>query len=207
MTGETTDVDPVCGWGSPVTFCDFGRGDKVLDVGCGSDIDVSLAGGKVGRSGRVIGVDLAEALSGDLPVADASVDWVVANCIISLSPDRPRVFVEIARVLKPGGQARLADIVAEGLPDWVRRGRALHNSCIRGAGSEADYLAGLRNAGLCHVAVGGRHVYDRTQLVELTFSGARAPRSGGDIVNALVGRVWSAYFSAAKPTTTKEDVK
>jgi hypothetical protein len=70
-----------------------------------------------------------------------------------------------------------------------------------------DYLAGLRDAGLCHVAVGGRHVYDRTRLLELTSSGAHAPGSGDDIVNALVGRVWSAYFSAAKPATIKEDLK
>ena len=167
-----------CGWASPVTFRDLGDGGVVLEIGCGTSVGP---------------------LDGDLPVPDASVDGVVSNCVFSVSPDRSRTFAEIARVLRPGGRLGAVDIVAEDVPDWVRTSHALTDSCVRGAGREADYIAGLRSAGLGQVAVGGRYVHDRGELGRLTFGGPLPLLAEGDIVDALIGRVWSAYFSATKP--------
>ena len=102
------------------------EGDVVLDLGCGAGIDLLVAAKKVGATGRVIGVDMTDAMIDKaraniaeaglenvevrksiiekLPVEDNSVDWVISNCVINLSPDKPKVFAEIARVLKPGGR-------------------------------------------------------------------------------------------------------
>ena len=109
-------------------------------------------------------VEVRKGLIEDLPVDDASVDWVISNCVINLSPDKPAVFAEIARVLKPGGRMLVSDIVVEDLPDWVRENKALYSACVAGAISESDYVAGLRAAGLADVEVRDRLVYDAGQL-------------------------------------------
>lgn len=209
------------GCGSPVMFSDLAPGDVVLDLGCGAGIDLLIAAAKVGPTGLVIGVDMTDAMIAraraniaaaglvnievrkgiieELPVADGSVDWVISNCAINLSPEESRVFAEIARVLKPGGRMRVADVVAEVLPDWIRHSDVLYDSCIAGAITEEDYVAGLRDAGLSDVSVGGRHVCDRDELVGLA---ADVPSSSADadrVADAVVGRVWSVYFSASKP--------
>jgi SAM-dependent methyltransferase len=209
------------GCGSPVTSSHLDPGDVVLDLGCGAGIDLLLAASKVGPAGRVIGVDMAGAMirrarsniaaAGldnvevhpgtieNLPIADGSVDWVISNCVINLSPEKSRVFAEVARVLKAGGGMRVVDIVAETLPEWVRHNDMLYDSCIAGAISEMDYVAGLRDADLTDIALGGRYVYDRDQLVALG-AGALASSADADrLANALVGRVWSVYISARKP--------
>jgi arsenite methyltransferase len=214
------------GCGNPVTVSDLQPGDVVLDLGCGAGLDLLLATRKVGPRGRVIGVDMTEAMleraranvaaAGldnvdlrqgiieDLPVADQSVDWVMSNCVINLSPNKPRVFDEIARVLKPGGRMRVADIVAEDIPEWIRQNDDLYDSCVAGAISEADYVAGLRNAGLTDVSAGDRYVYDLEQL-DSVASGPRAScTEASRAADALVGRVWSVYFSARKPQQPKE---
>src|SRR5579862_767261 len=114
------------GCGNPVAFAGLNEGDVVLDLGSGAGIDLMMARRRVGPSGRVIGVDMTDAMIErarasitregyenvevrrgiieDLPVDPASVDWVISNCVINLSPEKPRVFAEIARVLRPGGR-------------------------------------------------------------------------------------------------------
>jgi ubiquinone/menaquinone biosynthesis C-methylase UbiE len=108
--------------------------------------------------------EIREGLIEDLPVEDASVDWVISNCVINLSPDKPAVFAEIARVLKPGGEMLVSDMVVEALPAWVRENKALYSACVAGAVSEADYIAGLEAAGLGGVEVRDRLVYDNAQV-------------------------------------------
>lgn len=211
------------GCGNPIAFTDISEGDVVLDLGCGAGSDLLQASRRAGLTGRVIGVDMAEAMIDfarrnlasadainaevrrgileDLPVTDSSVDWVISNCAINLSPNKPQAFLEIVRVLKPGGRVSIADIVAEELPDWVLRSDALFDSCIAGAISEDNYLAGLRGAGLSAVSAVGRYVYDRDQLIELgATSRPRLSPDGGALAEALLGRVWSCHFSATKPT-------
>jgi SAM-dependent methyltransferase len=209
-----------CGCGSPVAASDMQPGDVVLDLGCGTGLDLLLAAKKVGPKGRVVGVDMTAAMLDraratvteaglhnvhlrkgiieDLPVGDQSVDWVISNCVINLSRNKLRVFDEIARVLKPGGRMRVADIVAEDLPDWIRRRDDLYNACVAGAISEADYVVGLRRAGLTDVSVGNRYVYDKQQLGSLIVGEAASSTEANLVADALVGRVWSLSISAGK---------
>ncbi len=224
------------GCGNPLAFSEVKEGDVVLDLGSGAGIDILLAGRKVGPTGRVIGIDMTDemiakarqniARSGmtqvevrkgiieDLPVESSSVDWVISNCVINLSPEKPRVFAEIARVLKPGGRMLVSDIVVEELPDRLRKDQGLYGSCIAGAISEEAYLAGLRRAGLMDVEVRERIVYDVGQLEALIGSelagknkqggcGCSSTSAGGssaaDIARSIVGKVWSAKIYARKP--------
>lgn len=211
---------PSFGCGSPVTLSDIQPGDVLLDLGCGAGLDLLLAAEKVGPTGRVLGVDMTDEMIGaaranaaaagfdnievrrgvveDLPVADESVDWVISNCVINLSPQKPRVFAEIARVLRPGGRMRVADIVVEDIPDWVRHNARLFDSCIAGAISEAAYVAGLRDAGLAELRVDSHYVYDRNQLAAIVAGTADATVDTFQAADELVGRVWSVYISATR---------
>ncbi len=145
-------------------------------------------------------------------MADASVDWVISNCVINLSPEKERVFAEIARVLRPGGRLRVSDIVAEGLPEALRESATAVSACLGGAISEADYCAGLRAAGLVDVEVPERLVYAASQLEDMvcdlgdgapaaTGCGCGTPDSGvaKRLAGAVAGKVWSARFQARKP--------
>lgn len=220
------------GCGNPLAFSGLREGETVLDLGSGAGLDLIIAGKMVGPAGHVIGVDMtdemieratanlaaaglanAEVRKGiieDLPVESGSVDLLISNCVINLSPEKERVFREIARVLKPGGRMRVSDIVAEDLPEWARRSLTLYSSCIAGAIPEADYLEGLRAAGLVDAEVQERQVYDAQQMEALTSadSGCCEPSADGGcgcgpasdiVVRELVGKVWSAKFSARKP--------
>lgn len=226
------------GCGNPVAFSEMREGEAVLDLGCGAGIDLLLAAKKVGPGGRVIGVDMTEEMLAkarvnlkaagveayaevrqgiieELPVEDGSVDWVISNCVINLSPEKSRVFAEIARVLKPGGRMLVSDIVAEEFPEQLRGDLNLYAACIAGAVSEAEYLEGLQGAGLEQVEVRDRMVYDAEQLDALIgFDGAggccgtsgccgggkaKKPRSGAGLSEQLAGKIWSARVFARKP--------
>ena len=180
------------GCGNPLALAGLRPGDVVLDLGSGAGIDLLLAARLVGPEGRVIGVDMTgemvararanaaaagfatidvrQGIIEELPVEDSSVDWVISNCVINLSPEKDRVFAEIARVLRPGGQMLVSDIVAESLPEEIRSLPAAYSSCIAGAISEADYVAGLRTAGLTDVEVRDRLIYDAGQLASFVTS-------------------------------------
>lgn len=209
------------GCGNPLAFAEVKAGDVVLDLGSGAGIDLIIAAKKVGPTGRVIGVDMTDAMverarkniaaSGlchievrkgtieALPVDSGSVDWVISNCVINLSPEKPRVFAEIARVLRPGGRLRVSDIVVRELPEALRRHPALYASCIAGAISEEAYVAGLREAGLADVEVRERLVYDTDQLAALAASEAGDAGETTSLARAAAGNVWSAIFVARKP--------
>lgn len=215
------------GCGNPLAFSGVREGDVVLDLGSGAGLDVLIAAAKVGPSGRAIGVDMtdemiararaniaetgatnAEIRKGiieEMPVEDGSVDWVISNCVINLSPEKPRVFAEIHRVLKPGGRFSISDIVAADLPDWVERSVGMYSACIAGAIDEGRYLQGLRDAGLEDVEVTDAVVYDSDQMRALVESGAVPLPDclpGGFLeagLSALEGKVWSIEVSGRKP--------
>jgi arsenite methyltransferase len=158
------------GCGNPQAIAALKAGETVLDLGSGGGFDCFLAARQVGDSGRVIGVDMtpemvskarANAVKGgypnvefrlgeieNLPVADNAVDVIISNCVINLSPDKPRVFAEAFRALKPGGRLAVSDVVATAvLPDEVKRDMALYSGCMAGASLIGDLEAALRNAG------------------------------------------------------------
>jgi arsenite methyltransferase len=171
------DADLGLGCGNPTALAGLRSGETVVDLGSGGGIDCFIAARNVGPSGRVIGVDMtpemidrarraAAAGSGygnvefrlgeieNLPVADAVADAVISNCVVNLSPDKPRVFREAFRVLKPGGRMMVSDIVLRGpLPEAVRKNVELWAGCVAGAMLLEDYLAAIRAAGFSDVTV------------------------------------------------------
>lgn len=162
--------------GNPTATANLRPGEVVVDLGSGGGLDVFLASKKVGPQGRVIGSDMtpamierarANAAAGrytnvefyqstidNIPLPDASVDCVISNCVINLAPDKPAVFREIARVLKPGGRFAVSDIALKGeLPEAIAKSLAAYVGCIAGAIRIDDYCAGLLAAGFEHVEI------------------------------------------------------
>ena len=168
------------GCGNPTAVAELREGETVLDLGSGGGIDVILSARRVGDSGRAYGLDMTdemlelarrnadeagvgnvEFLKGyieDVPLPDASVDVVISNCVINLSPDKPSVFAEIARVLRPGGRVGVSDIVAaDHLTPDQRAERGSYVGCIAGALSFAEYDRELRHAGFEDIQVQATH--------------------------------------------------
>ena len=212
------------GCGNPLAFAGVEPGQVVLDIGSGAGIDCLLAAERVGPAGRVIGVDMtsemlrrAEANAAAagftnvefrlgeaerLPVADTSVDWIISNCVINLSPDKPAVFREMHRVLREGGRLLVADVVAEELPEPVRADLTAWSSCLAGAISEREYVAGLEAAGFVDVRVVSRLPYEAGQIAALAGVPEAACGCGaasGVQAEDLAGKVWSASFAARRP--------
>ncbi len=218
------------GCGNPLALAELREGDTVLDLGSGAGIDLLLAAKLVGPRGKVIGVDMTDAmiqraranaaaagltnvdvLEGiieDLPVESGTIDFVVSNCVINLSPEKHRVFAEICRVLKTGGRFSISDIVAEPMPEWIKTEGLLYSACISGAIPEPEYLAGLRAAGLVDIAIRDRLTYDASQLAGLLDSvdgggcccGSKSlPKDQVErICNALAGKVASIRVTGRK---------
>jgi len=219
------------GCGNPVALAEIREGDTVLDLGSGAGIDLLLAAKLTGPKGKVIGVDMTsamidraranaaaagltnvEVLEGiieDLPVESESVDFVVSNCVINLSPEKQRVFAELHRVLRTDGRFSISDIVAEPMPDWIKAEGLLYSACISGALPEEEYLAGLRAAGLVDVEVRDRLTYDASQLAGLLDSEAGGGCCCGSetlpkdqlhrVTEALAGKVASIRVVGRKP--------
>jgi len=160
--------------GNPTAFASLRPGETVVDLGCGGGLDVFLAAAKVGPAGRAIGIDMTpemlalaranaakagltnvefhQATIDRLPLADASVDCVISNCVINLAADKPAVFREIARVLKPGGRLAVSDIaLKQPLPPEVGNDLMAYVGCIAGAILIEEYHRGLADAGFAHV--------------------------------------------------------
>ena len=164
-------IDSFAGVGYYFDLAELTAGESVLDLGSGSGMDTFVAALKVGPAGRVTGVDMTDAqrlkaerlrdasailnvtyLKGyieSLPFESAAFDAVISNGVINLSPDKPKVFQEVARVLKPGGRLALADIVTEAqLPDGIACNSTLWAACIGGAMQQDDYRSAIEGAGL-----------------------------------------------------------
>ena len=182
------------GCGSPTAVAGLAEGEVVLDLGSGGGIDVLLSALKVGPEGRVYGLDMtpemlelakenqreagadkAEFLHGDMedvPLPDASVDVVISNCVINLSPDKPAVFREAFRVLKPGGRLAVSDIVTQGrFTPEERANMVAWTGCITGAEDVADYVAAIRDAGFSHVSVQDKAFPEEELAYEMVTDG------------------------------------
>ena len=164
------------GCGNPVALASLKEGQTVLDLGSGGGFDCFLAAKRVGKNGKVIGVDMTpemldkareNARKGkyenvefrlgeieNLPVADEKVDVVISNCVINLSPNKKRVFEEAFRVLKPNGKIMVSDIVLlKNLPDIIRRNVQAYIGCLSGAEMKTKYLQTIRDAGFEQVKI------------------------------------------------------
>jgi SAM-dependent methyltransferase len=193
------------GCGDPVTIASLNAGETALDLGSGAGMDCFLAARQVGEAGHVIGVDMTPAMLDKananktrlgaenvefrkghieaLPVEDNTVDVVMSNCVINLSPDKAAVFQEAFRVLKPGGRLAVSDIVTEGSFNESQRADAAQwAACVTGAIDAADYVAHITAAGFVDVAVVDKSDSDLDGMV------ADGPR------------VYSARVTARKPT-------
>ncbi|HEU4723656.1 MAG TPA: arsenite methyltransferase [Candidatus Eisenbacteria bacterium] len=174
--GLPEGADLGLGCGNPLAHAAAKPGETVLDLGSGAGIDAFIASREVGPTGRVIGVDMtasmisrarANAVKGgfpnvefrlgeieNLPVADGTVDLVISNCVVNLSPDKSRVFRETLRALRPGGRAVLSDLVLVGpLPESVRNSVEAYVGCVAGASMKDEYVALMREAGFEKVEV------------------------------------------------------
>jgi SAM-dependent methyltransferase len=187
------DANLGLGCGNPAALAGLRAGETVLDLGSGAGIDCFLAAAKVGPSGRVIGVDMTPEMldrarenarkSGaknvefrlgeieNLPVADDSVDVIISNCVINLSTDKPRVFREAFRALRPGGRMIVSDLVLrKPLPDAIRRSVEAYVACIAGALIKDDYLGAIRAAGFADVSVVSEEVFPAELVLEDTLA-------------------------------------
>jgi arsenite methyltransferase len=181
------------GCGNPVALASLKKGETVLDLGSGPGLDCFLAANKVGKTGKVVGVDMTpemiekareNARKGkygnvefrlgeieNLPVADNFVNAVISNCVINLVPDKKRVFRETFRVLKPGGRLMISDLVLlKELPDFIKNSVKAYIGCLSGAIMKADYLNAIKAAGFREVKI-----VDETHFpIELMGSDATA---------------------------------
>jgi SAM-dependent methyltransferase len=221
LPNTVTDISLGCG--NPTAIANLKPGETVLDLGSGGGIDCFLAAKAVGPTGYVIGVDMTDRMLAlakenlarlgasnvefrkgeieDLPVESTSVDVVISNCVINLSPDKDAVFREAFRVLKPGGRFAVSDMVTEGeFPDQLRKNVEAWAGCITGALDQEDYLERLRQAGFADVAVESRSSYGLENLESLDQDSREALGYGVDwqTVPPEV-RLYSARIVAGKP--------
>ena len=177
LTTVPTDVASTSyGCGDPITLASLKPGQTVLDLGSGAGLDCLLAAQKVGPEGRVIGVDMTpemieraqanakrvnaanvefrQGYLEELPVDSNTVDVIISNCVINLSPDKEKVFTEAFRVLAPGGKLAVSDIVTDGeLPEMIRKSLSAWAGCVAGAVEAKEYIAMMEEVGFTDISI------------------------------------------------------
>lgn len=185
VEGYNPDADLGLGCGIPTQFAEIKPGDTVLDLGSGAGNDVFVARQLTGETGRVIGVDMTEAMIEkaqrnkeklgvknvefllgeieDLPLPEASIDVAISNCVMNLVPDKAKAYQEVYRVLRPGGHFSVSDIVLDGaLSPALRQAAALYAGCVSGALARGEYLEAVRQAGFRDIRLA------KEKLIELS---------------------------------------
>lgn len=219
LPDTVTDISMGCG--NPMAIAELEPGEVVLDLGSGGGIDCFLAAKQVGPDGRVIGLDMTPDMirlarrnakkmgaknvefrygeMEDIPLPNESVDVILSNCVINLSPDKDAVFGEAYRVLRPGGRLSVSDIVIDGdLPQSIRSRLDAWAGCLAGALDESVYLDKIRAAGFEEVEVLSRDYTDPDQVTE--GEGARALLDEAGISpRELAYKVASIKVTAHKP--------
>ncbi len=212
LAAVPTGANMGLGCGNPQALAALRSGETVVDLGCGGGFDCFLAARRVGKRGRAIGVDMTpemvhkareNAAKGKiknvdfrlgeiehLPVADATADVILSNCVINLSPDKPQVFAEAFRVLKPGGRLAISDVVAiAAIPARVKRELQAHSGCIAGSATVPETERMLKKAGFDRIRIrvnerstlfikdwfpgSGAEKYVRSATIEAVKKGAR----------------------------------
>ncbi|MFC1920691.1 arsenite methyltransferase [Chloroflexota bacterium] len=205
------------GCGNPVAIASLKEGEVVLDLGSGAGFDSFLASNAVGLTGKAIGVDMTPEMLAlarenarkggyenvefrlgeieNLPVADDSIDVIISNCVINLSPEKKRVFAEAFRVLKPGGRVMVSDIVLlKELPEEVRNSAEAYVGCIAGATMKDEYIGAIKLAGFKDIEVIGE---TPVPIEYLTFASAEEETAQPANV-MLADSVVSVKISAVK---------
>jgi ubiquinone/menaquinone biosynthesis C-methylase UbiE len=209
------------GCGDPITLAQLTPGQSVLDLGSGGGLDCFLAARKVGPTGRVIGVDmtpemLAKARANaarlglanvefrqgyieSLPVDDDSIDVVISNCVINLAPDKSKALAEAFRVLKPGGQLAVSDIVTDGpLPQNIKDSLSAWAGCVAGALEVQQYVALLEQAGFTAIEITPQY-FDEVMVGEAVGELQESVDLSAIPQDKLSKAVFSARISARKP--------
>lgn len=221
LPDSVTDISLGCG--DPTAIANLRAGETVLDLGSGGGIDCFLSAKAVGPTGRVIGVDMTDSMLElanknkaklgltnvefrkgeieDLPVESDSVDVIISNCVINLSPDKDAVFREAFRILKPGGRFTVSDMVTKGqFPEQLRQNVNAWSGCISGALDINDYLAKLQSAGFAEVAVESHKSYGLEDLDSLDAASREAITQDVDWSTVPAdARLYSARIVARKP--------
>ncbi len=223
ITGAAADANLGLGCGNPTALASLKPGETVVDLGSGAGFDALLSAEKLGPEGRFIGVDMTpemlerartnavnaghartvefrEGLIENLPIASGSVDVVISNCVINLSPDKAQVFREAYRVLKPGGRLAVSDIVlTQPLPENIAKMAATWISCVGGASTEEEYIGHMRAAGFKNVQ------YTRTPAGPLLTPSLQDPMwnaavelIGEERIEELADTVFSYSITAEK---------
>jgi len=213
------------GCGNPTMLANLAAGDVVLDLGSGGGIDVLLSARRVAPGGRAYGLDMtpemlelaeanriaagvdnAEFLLGtieDVPLPDASVDVVISNCVVNLSPDKDAVLAEAFRVLRPSGRLAISDVVlTRPLSSGTQALMGLWTGCVAGALTDADYLARLGAAGFERTSIEPTRVFERADLVALASDPSFELPGDLDrdaVLGELDGAVMTAFVRAHKP--------
>src|SRR5688572_159481 len=209
------------GCGDPITLASLQPGQTVLDLGSGAGLDCLFAAKKVGETGHVIGVDMTpemieratssakrlniqnvefrQGYLEDLPVEANTVDVVISNCVINLSPDKSRVFAEAFRVLKPGGKLAISDIVTDGpLPQSVKQSLSAWAGCVAGAVEASEYIGMMEAVGFTNVSVAP--VFFDQATVDNALDGLKDTIELKTISRDDVSKaVYSAKITAHKP--------
>mgnify|MGYP003640142019 CR=1 FL=1 len=176
MEGYNSEADLGLGCGLPTQFAKISQGDTVIDLGSGAGNDCFVARHETGAEGKVIGIDFTESMINrarenadklgynnvefrfgdidEMPVSDAVADVIVSNCVLNLVPDKPKVFSEIQRVLKPGGHFSISDIVLEGnLPSALKNDAEMYAGCVAGAIQKQTYMNFIKDAGFENIVI------------------------------------------------------
>ena len=215
------------GCGNPVALASLKQGETVLDLGSGAGFDCFLAANRVGKTGKVIGVDMTpemitkarknakkgnytnvEFRQGEIekmPVDDSSVDIIISNCVINLSPDKKAVFKEAFRVLKPGGRLMISDMVLlKQLPDFVKNSIEAYIGCVGGAIMKNAYLDAVKTAGFRDVKVIDETIYPLEDITNNSTVQAIIKKTGitARKLKDLSDSVASIKLYGQKPKTT-----
>jgi len=192
------------GCGNPTALAELKEGEHVLDLGSGGGIDVFLAANKVGETGKVIGVDMTDEMIQtaiknaeegnysnvefklgeieNLPIDEGSIDVIISNCVINLTPNKSKAYKEAFRVLKPAGRILVSDLVTHGeIPDEIRKSFEAWSDCIAGAMERQEYLDTIENAGFKDVEIIEAHYFTEPNMDE-----------------RLVGKIISVQVKASK---------
>jgi SAM-dependent methyltransferase len=212
------------GCGNPVALASLEKGQTVLDLGSGAGFDSFLAANQVGASGKIIGVDMtAEMIDRaqhnaekdgyenvefrlgkieHLPLADRSVDVVLSNCVINLSPDKEQVFQEAFRTLKPGGRLMVSDIVLlRPLPGFIKTCMEAYVACLAGAATREDYLKAIQMAGFSDIEIVEETSVPADLIINdsLTRTIVKGLEISSKSVRGVIDSIRSIRVSAVKP--------